>query len=184
MYVEDTFATKRVAMTHGTGKLVACGFTLMEMLLVLAIMGLIMAITIPLIADTDGDLAMAGAQMVMRDLEFARSEAIRTQASVTVSFSKANNTYTLNDGTANLTSPFTNQVYPASPADEVGDPRITVHDVQLDGSDSVTFSSLGEPLDSGTGTPMTGDQWIKIRCGEAEVQVDITPLLGQPYIDD
>jgi prepilin-type N-terminal cleavage/methylation domain-containing protein len=184
MYAEDTFATKRVAMTHGTGKFEACGFTLIEMLLVLAIMGLMMAITIPLIADTDGDLAMAGAQMVMRDLEFARSEAIRTQSSVTVSFSTADNTYTLNDGAANLTSPFTNTVYPASPADEVGNPRITVHHVHLDVSDSVTFSSLGEPLDSSDGTPMTGDPRIEIRCGEAEVTVGITPLLGQPYIDD
>ena len=171
-------------MIHRTGKPGACGFTLMEMLLVLVIMGVIMGIAIPMISDTDGDLAMAGAQMVMRDLEFARSEAIRTQSSVTVSFSTANDNYTLNDGTSNLTSPFTNQVYPASPADEVGDPRITVHDVALDASDSVTFSSLGEPLDSSDGTPMTGDQWIQIRCGEAEVQVDITPLLGQPYISE
>ena len=171
-------------MIHRTEKLGACGFTLIEMLLVLVIMGVIMAITIPLMADTDGDLAMGGAQMVLRDLEFARSEAIRSQASVTVSFSKANHTYTLSNGTGNLTSPFTNTVYPASPADEVGDPRITVHDVALDGSDSVTFSSLGEPLDSSDGTPMAGDQWIKIRCGTAEVQVDITPLLGQPYISE
>ncbi len=171
-------------MIHRTGKLGACGFTLMEMLLVLVLIGLLMAITIPMIADTDGDLAEAGAQMVMRDLEFARSEAIRTQESVNVSFSTTQNTYTLNDGSANLTSPFTNTTYPASPADEVGDPRISVHDVQLDGSDSVTFSSLGEPLDSADGTPMTGDLWIKIRCGTEEVQVDITPLLGQPYISE
>lgn len=171
-------------MTHGNGKFVACGFTLIEMLMVLSIMGLILAITIPMVSDTDQDLAMAGAQMVMRDLEFARSEAIRTQASVTVSFSTTNDNYTLNDGTSNLTSPFTHAVYPASPADEVGNPRITIHGVQLDGSDSVTFSSLGEPLDSADGTPMTGDLWIKIRCGTTEAQVDITPLLGQPYISE
>jgi prepilin-type N-terminal cleavage/methylation domain-containing protein len=171
-------------MIHWTGKVGARGFTLLEMLLVVAILGLIMAITIPMISDTDGDLAMAGAQMVMRDLEFARSEAIRRQSSVTVSFSTANDNYTLNDGTSNLTSPFTNEVYPASPADEVGDPRITVYDVQLDGSDSVTFSFLGEPMDKDTGMPMTGDQWIKIRCGTEEVRVDITPLLGQPYISE
>jgi prepilin-type N-terminal cleavage/methylation domain-containing protein len=169
-------------MNYGNGKFAACGFTLIEMLLVIVIMGVIMSIAIPMISDSDKDLAEAGAQMVMRDLEFARSEAIRTQSSVIVLFSTTNDNYTLNDGTKNLTNPFTNKVYPTSLADEIGDPRITVHDVQLDGWDSVTFSSLGEPLDSSTGTLMTGEQWIKIRCGTADVKVGITPLIGQPYI--
>lgn len=73
------------------------GFTLIEILAVVVILGIASAIVIPQIGS-NGDLkATAGARIVMADLIYAQNRAIATQTWNYLKFDVANNTYSVLD---------------------------------------------------------------------------------------
>lgn len=69
------------------------GFTLIELMISIAIIGIIMAFAVPSLSDFwDKKRLIAGAEAVYSEYQFARSEAISRSADVNVNFSRTNNT--------------------------------------------------------------------------------------------
>jgi prepilin-type N-terminal cleavage/methylation domain-containing protein len=96
----------------------AGGFTLVELLIVVALMGIIAAVVIPrLDAGTAGQLEAAGSILVS-DLDYARQLAVVNQSSYTVDFAASGTQYTITHSGAN--SAF--DTLPASPFRRPGDP--------------------------------------------------------------
>jgi prepilin-type N-terminal cleavage/methylation domain-containing protein len=70
------------------------GFTLVEMLIVIVVMGLGMMIMVPRLRVSDQTKARAAASLLAADLEAARSKAMAYRAVVRVVFTPATNSYT------------------------------------------------------------------------------------------
>lgn len=65
------------------------GFTLIEMLLIVAVMGLMMTIIVPRMRTTPGQYVSITARQVVRDLEATRARALTTRRATRVSFAPA-----------------------------------------------------------------------------------------------
>jgi prepilin-type N-terminal cleavage/methylation domain-containing protein len=69
------------------------GFTLIEMIFVLAMMGILFAITIPRIRVSPAKKVRMAAQQLVRDLEVARTRALATKKNARVLFDVGGNAY-------------------------------------------------------------------------------------------
>jgi prepilin-type N-terminal cleavage/methylation domain-containing protein len=70
------------------------GFTLVEMLLVVTILGIVAAVVIPTLDSTTGQVSLESlARLVAADLRLARQAAVQYNTSYTVAFDLAANTY-------------------------------------------------------------------------------------------
>ncbi|UCG89070.1 MAG: type II secretion system protein [Gemmatimonadota bacterium] len=70
------------------------GFTLVEIIFVLAMMGILFAITIPRIRVSPAKKVRLAAQQLVRDLEVARTRALATKKNARVVFDIGGNSYT------------------------------------------------------------------------------------------
>jgi prepilin-type N-terminal cleavage/methylation domain-containing protein len=69
------------------------GFTLIEMIFVLAMRGILFAITIPRIRVSPNKKVRLSAQQLVRDLEVARTRALSTKKSARIVFDLTDNSY-------------------------------------------------------------------------------------------
>src|SRR4051812_24800357 len=80
-----------VAHPHGRSR----GFTLVEILAVVVIIGIASAIVIPQIGSRDDLKGAAAARVLVADLIYAQNLAVATQSTTYVKFDTANNKYSL-----------------------------------------------------------------------------------------
>jgi prepilin-type N-terminal cleavage/methylation domain-containing protein len=73
---------------------VAWGFTLLELIVVLTIVGIALAVVVPRFRLSPSQRVAADAQQVLRDLELARTRALATRRSAQMVFDVAGNRYT------------------------------------------------------------------------------------------
>lgn len=71
----------------------SAGFTLLEMVVVLAILGLFLTIAIPRLATTSRTRVRQSAQQLAQDLELARTRALSTRSAVRVVFDAVGRSY-------------------------------------------------------------------------------------------
>jgi prepilin-type N-terminal cleavage/methylation domain-containing protein len=126
-------------------------FTLIEILLVVAILGTAAAIILPQIGARDDLRAQSMARSIMADLAFVQSRAVSTQRKHFVRFDVANNTYEVLDaisGTEHLIDhpvdhiPFKVTLGPAR-KDSMRDVQFDA--VSFDGRPVLYFDELGTP---------------------------------------
>ena len=131
-------------------------FTLVEVLIVVAIMGLIGALVVPQMLAAGTLTIQAAARMVIADILYAQNDAIARQSPRRVVFDPANNRYTLTDsaGTA-LTVPWKGGAAQNYVVDLTADSRfqgVTLAQVNFGGTNSsvLEFDDMGAPLAGGT----------------------------------
>lgn len=79
------------------------GFTLMEMMVVIAIVGIIAAAVVPnFIGWRNNAKVSQAARQIYSDLQTARTTAIKTNSTVSIDFDTGTNSYTLNGRERNL----------------------------------------------------------------------------------
>src|SRR5262245_40709807 len=94
------------------------GLTLIELLLTIAILGILAAILIPQLTGDLPERLNSGAQVVSADLDYARSLAVANNSSYRITFDPTNNLYYLRHSGTN---PNFNPL-PASPFRQTDDP--------------------------------------------------------------
>jgi type II secretion system protein H len=126
--------------------LTRAGFTLIEVLVVVVIMGIAAAIIVPRLTGM-GDLqAMSAARALVANMQYAQNEAIVTQSPTTVAFDIATESYELRDtNDVPLRHPVTKGAFQVRYPTSRGLEKVEVISANFGGASTVTFDSLGSP---------------------------------------
>ena len=167
------------------------GFTLVEILVVVVIIGIASAIIIPQLSSRDDLRAASMARAVMADLVYAQNRAVATQRMHYVRFNVEAGTYEVLDAMSpehlinhpvNKT-PFRVNVGPARNDDLA---LVTLSAVTFDTHPVLAFDELGTPFAydefAGTATAMNAGS-ITLRSGEFQMIFTIEPYSGELRVD-
>ena len=151
----------------------AQGFTLAEIMVVVAIVGIAAAMVVPMIGDTSDIQAASAARMLMSDLEYAQGRAMVTQSPVTVAFDTDAGSYLLRDaGGTTLTHPVTHNPFAVSlAASGMGDTALS--QVNFGGVAAVTFDALGAPNAAG---------FVVLLAGSSGRRIDLAAVTGKATV--
>ncbi|NQU76568.1 MAG: type II transport protein [Planctomycetes bacterium] len=133
------------------------GFTLVEILVVVVILGIAAAMVVPRLFAMGDIQAVSAARAMLANLQYAQNEAIVTQKPISVVFDAETESYRLEDadGTT-LIHPVTKKPFAIVFAGTRGLEKVEVLAATFNGSDSVTFDSLGSP-DNGGDVTLSAD---------------------------
>ena len=180
------------------------GYTLIELLIVVAVLGISGTLLIPHMVNRDAMTAQSAVRLIIADLCFAQSDALAHQEMRRVHFYEDGSGYSLSriaDATA-LAIPFD-----SATADYVQDPLaaggslgqyivnfttddrfvgVSITAVELDGDDmaggtSLHYDELGGTVAAG-GVPGTGG-FIEVRSGAEAYRITISPFTGKLTVD-
>ena len=164
------------------------GFTLIEILVVVIILGIAAAIIVPHIGSRSDLKATSAARLMMADLIYAQNRSISTQKWHYVQFNPATESYKVLDQMSpsqNIIthpvdqSPFVVALGPAGPA-PVRD--VFIDTVSFDGQTTLAFDEMGTPYAynaaTNVSTALTSGT-ITIKCKEMLLTVTVEPFTGE-----
>jgi type II secretion system protein H len=157
------------------------GFTLVEVLMVVAVLGIVSAVVVPSVLSSHRLVAQAATRSIVANLSNAQNEAIARQQPVGVVFEVAQNRYKLIDGQGNVLTP---RHTPGGTSVAVVDfdEASKYQGVELVsatlGSDSgaprVIYDALGSPDTGGT---------ITLKANDHRFKVDVADFTGRITVD-
>lgn len=175
-----------------TGRQTSAAFSLVELLIVITLMGLAAALALPSLSPAIHDQLQGAAQIVARDLAYARGLAVANNSSYRFTFDLANNQYTLRYSGANPAL----AVLPSNPFQAPGgDPKqyvVSLGDLAMLGG-RVQLAAIGTtgvrpapqsdlefgPLGATTRSDPTVI-WLSAGAGAAQrfISVSVNPVTG------
>jgi MSHA pilin protein MshC len=162
------------------------GFTLIEILSVVIILGIASAIIVPQISTRNDLQAAAGARAVMADLLYAQNRAIATQQMCYVKFDVVNQQY----GVYSSMSPLTVLMHPVNAINYImtfgGVGPNALNGVVLTsasfggGSSTIGFDEMGSPYyySGATATLLSGTGTIVVTSGNYPITINIAQDTG------
>jgi prepilin-type N-terminal cleavage/methylation domain-containing protein len=161
------------------------GFTLVEILMVVVILGIVASIVMPQLGSRDDLKLAAAARVVMADLAYAQSRAISTQARQYVLLS--NNSYTLKAmNAANTLAAIAHPINPGnySVTFDTGPLRgVAIASTSFNSQSSVAFDELGSPLAYNPSTQnlsaLSGPGTIQMQSGGLTMTITIEAYTGE-----
>jgi prepilin-type N-terminal cleavage/methylation domain-containing protein len=159
------------------------GFTLIEILCVVVIIGLAAGIIIPQISTRDDLRCASAARQLMGDLLYAQSRSIALGKMHYVQFDKAAGTYRVLDNMspANvINNPLSQQAYTVS----IGTGALTnvsINTAAFDGNPTVGFDAMGVPYtwDATNGAIALTSGSVIFKAGKNQKTVTVSPYSGQ-----
>ena len=162
-------------------------FTLIELLIILAVLGIIASMAAPLVIETAATKLQAAGRLLIADLQFAQTGSIaHPDALYALRFDTSTATYEVVQGTSLpfgcsgatvVTNPVDNRSYTttfgsgrAAPLDAV-----TIDSVSLDSDNCLAFGTLGE-------TDQTTAATITLRSGSGTLTVSVDPISGEATV--
>ena len=164
------------------------GFTLIEILVVIVILGIAAAIVVPAIGSRSDLKATSAARMLMADLIYAQNRSIAQQKTHYVRFDAANESYEVLEEISPAKvivhpvdlGPFIVVLGPNGPSSSIKD--VVIDAAAFDGKMTLAFDELGTPYayDSGTNTksPMTSG-YVRLKCKEHQLTIVVEPFSGE-----
>jgi len=165
------------------------GFTLVEILVVVIILGIAGAIIVPSLGSRDDLKAAAAARVIMADLIYTQNLAITSQGNRYIRFNVAGQNYSVTDSAGGIIShpvnhtPYTQNFSGTSQSSLPDVKLISTTFIGVSGVTQTTigFDELGTPLTCNplgvTETMSTGS--VLIQAGKYKLKVDIEPYTGQ-----
>lgn len=165
----------------------AAGFTLVELIVVIVILGIAAAIVVPMASSASGMQLRAAANMVAADLEYAKSLAIGTGQKHGWKFTDSKSYEIVIVNPDNTTSVVRHPVKESFDyiVNFAGDGRldqVSITSVDFDGGNIVGFDYLGTPSNSSSG--LVSEGVITLTAGGVSKTVRVQPVTGFVTISD
>lgn len=168
-----------------TRRRVRAGYTLIEVLLTVSIMGLAAAIVVPNMLQGGTLGVQAGARMIIADLLFAQNEAMAQQSARRVVFDPAGNSYRVEkfDTASNawvleynpvIGGATDEQNYTIDFDDDGRFRGINIVSATFNGTTQVEFDDLGNPSSGGT---------IRLRFDTHVYDIKVAPFTGRVTVE-
>lgn len=151
------------------------GFTLMEMVMVIAIIGVISLVVIPKFNDYYAIDLRSAVKTLAADIKFAQSRAIAERVRYGVYFNSSSESYTVYRG--NVSTPADDLLKPGRPMRRTLE-GMDIESAEFDGGASVEFDALGIPRGS-SGSELSAAGLVVLNCSGNVDTLKIYPLTGK-----
>jgi len=165
-------------------RIVRHGFTMIELMIVVAIIAIAAAIVVPMTSSAGSMQLRAAVTMVAADLEYAKSMSISRGHRYAAVFTKTTESYQIEDLSEPVGDP--NRIidhpvrkgfkYIVNFATDSRLSQVDVVDANFDATDTVSFDYLGSPL-NGSDTNLNSGV-ITLRAGGITRTVSVEPVTG------
>ena len=159
------------------------GFTLIEILVVAAIITIAAMIAIPMMSSASGMQIRSAANMLAADLEYAKSMAISRQRNYSVLFNTTAESYQIFEEQSGTLVAIAHPVkkgfdYVIDFRNDSRVNRVDISSVDFNSEATITFDTLGSPY-SGTGVanPLNSGT-ISLQAGNFSITVNVEPVTG------
>jgi prepilin-type N-terminal cleavage/methylation domain-containing protein len=140
---------------------VARGYTLVELLIVVAVLGIAGAMVIPQMNSTDVLRIQAAVRTIVADINFAQSDALARQQARAVVFDVPNNSYALLEVPGSVLNPTTDTIYEVNFNNRVKFHNARIVSASFDGNANLLFDEMGGPINApGSSTPSAGGRVV------------------------
>ena len=152
----------------------ASGFTLAELLIVLAVIGIVAGVVVPAAINLSPSQALAAARFIAADLRYVRSRAVVLGRPLTVRFDLSAQQYTVSDADGVIMHPWAGSErfegkFVVSLNKGTPFPGVRMESADFGGRNWFSFGPLGDPVDCGT---------LTVRQGRATAVVRVEPGTG------
>ncbi len=160
------------------------GFTMIEMVVVMAILAIAAAIVVPMMSSAGAMQVRAAVNMVAADLEYAKSMSVSRGQRYSVVFDKTNETYRIiDDSGTTIPHPIKKGfLYTINFRADSRLSQVDIFDANFDGTDRVSFDYMGSPF-NGTGTPLNSGV-VTLRAGGVTRTINVEPVTGYVSISN
>jgi len=158
------------------------GFTLVEILIVVAVILIASMLALPMLSSAGDMQVRSAANMVMADLEYAKSMAITKGQNYSVVFDATNESYEIVDQNGNtIAHPVKkgfSYVISFSSDGRLDKVDVTTVDFDPGSNTTITFDYLGSPYSgSGTASPLSSAQII-LQADTTTMTIQVEPVTG------
>ena len=153
------------------------GFTLVELLVVIILIGIAAAVVVPRMAQSSDVQVISAARILAADLQYAQNLAISSQKAVTVEFDAAADSYQITSEGALLQHPITKEDYKTAYTGSQGFSQVEIVKATFGGKTWVRFDELGTPVDE-FGNASAGGK-AQLKAGTFIYEVSVATVTGR-----
>ncbi len=169
----------------------ARGYTLVELLIVVTILGILGTMVIPSFGSTNVLRTQAAVRTIVADITFAQSDALAYQQPRAVMFDADTNSYTLVE---------VNGATLDADADALYDPRgpeqryrvylgemdfggAFIENVSFNGGTALIFDEIGGPVPSASSTSLSTGGSLEVVGPQARYRINVAPFTGRVTVE-